>query len=158
MGIDIDFGRAYAKAELGASQQLPAAGKVFISTNDRDKQAVVPIARSFIELGFTIVATAGTRQVLQSHGLEIESVLKLHEGRPNVVDVIKNKQIQLIINTPSGEEAQADGRLIRRTALTYKVPIVTTIAGAKATAAAIGSLQREPLTVKAIQDYNQDLR
>ncbi len=158
MGIDVDFGRAYAKAELGASQQLPAAGKVFISTNDRDKQAVVPIARSFIELGFTIVATAGTRQVLQSHGLEVELVLKLHEGRPNVVDVIKNKQIQLIINTPSGEEAQADGRLIRRTALTYKVPIVTTIAGAKATAAAIGSLQREPMTVKAIQDYNRDLR
>jgi carbamoyl-phosphate synthase large subunit len=157
MGIDVDFGRAYAKAELGASQQLPAVGKVFISTNDRDKQSVVPIARSFMELGFTIVATAGTRQVLQSHGLEIELVLKLHEGRPNVVDVIKNKQIQLIINTPSGEEAQADGRLIRRTALTYKVPIVTTIAGAKATAAAIGSLQREPLTVKALQDYNREM-
>jgi carbamoyl-phosphate synthase large subunit len=157
MGIDIDFGRAYAKAELAASQQLPSGGKVFISTNDRDKQAVVPIARSFIELGFTIVATAGTRQVLQSHGLEIESVLKLHEGRPNVVDVIKNQQIQLIINTPSGEEAQADGKLIRRTALTYKVPIVTTIAGAKATAAAISSLQREPLTVKAIQDYKKDM-
>jgi carbamoyl-phosphate synthase large subunit len=131
---------------------------VFISTNDRDKQAVVPIARSFIELGFKIVATAGTCQVLQAHGLEIELVLKLHEGRPNVVDVIKNKQIQLIINTPSGEEAQADGRLIRRTALTYKVPIVTTIAGAKATVAAISSLQREPLTVKAIQDYNRDVR
>jgi carbamoyl-phosphate synthase large subunit len=157
MGIDIDFGRAYAKAELAASQRLPSVGKVFISTNDRDKQAVVPIARSFIELGFTIVATAGTRQVLQSHGLEIESVLKLHEGRPNVVDVIKNQQIQLIINTPSGEEAQADGKLIRRTALTYKVPIVTTIAGAKATAAAISSLQREPLTVKAIQDYKKDM-
>jgi carbamoyl-phosphate synthase large subunit len=85
-------------------------------------------------------------------------VLKLHEGRPNVVDVIKNQQIQLIINTPSGEEAQADGRLIRRTALTYKVPIVTTIAGAKATAAAIGALQREPLQVKAIQDYNREIR
>jgi carbamoyl-phosphate synthase large subunit len=157
MGIDIDFGRAYAKAELAASQQLPSVGKVFISTNDRDKEAVVPIARSLIELGFTIVATAGTRRVLESHGLEIESVLKLHEGRPNVVDVIKNKQIQLIINTPSGEEAQADGKLIRRTALTYKVPIVTTIAGAKATAAAISSLQREPLTVKAIQDYKKDM-
>jgi carbamoyl-phosphate synthase large subunit len=157
MGIDVDFGRAYAKAELAAGQRLPSTGKVFISTNDRDKEAVVPIARSFIELGFTIVATAGTRQVLQAHGLEIEAVLKLHEGRPNVVDVIKNQQIQLIINTPSGEEAQADGRLIRRTALMYKVPIVTTLAGAKATAAAVRSLQSEPLTVKAIQDYKREM-
>jgi carbamoyl-phosphate synthase large subunit len=153
MGIDIDFGRAYAKAELAASQLLPLTGKVFISTNDRDKEKVVSIARDLIDLGFQIIATAGTRQVLQSHGLEVELVLKLHEGRPNVADVIKNKQIQLIVNTPSGEEAQADGRLIRRTALTYKVPIVTTLAGAKATAAAIRSLQSQPLEVKALQDY-----
>ncbi len=153
MGIDVDFGRAYAKAELAASQHLPLAGKVFISTNDRDKEKVVPIARDLIDLGFQIIATAGTRQVLQAHGLEVELILKLHEGRPNVADVIKNKQIQLIVNTPSGEEAQADGRLIRRTALTYKVPIVTTLAGAKATAAAIRSLQSQPLEVKALQDY-----
>jgi carbamoyl-phosphate synthase large subunit len=153
MGIDIDFGRAYAKAELAAGQLLPLAGKVFISTNDRDKEKVVPIARDLIDLGFKIIATAGTCKALQAHGLEVELVLKLHEGRPNVADVIKNKQIQLIINTPSGEEAQADGRLIRRTALTYKVPIVTTLAGAKATAAAIRSLQSQPLEVKSLQDY-----
>ncbi len=153
MGIDVDFGRAYAKAELAASQHLPLSGKVFISTNDRDKENVVPIAKDLIDLGFTIIATAGTRQVLQAHGLEVELILKLHEGRPNVADVIKNKQIQLIVNTPSGEEAQADGRLIRRTALTYKVPMVTTLAGAKATAAAIRSLQSQPLEVKALQDY-----
>ncbi len=153
MGIDVDFGRAYAKAELAASQHLPLVGKVFISTNDRDKENVVLIAKDLIDLGFTIIATAGTRQVLQAHGLEVELVLKLHEGRPNVADVIKNKQIQLIVNTPSGEEAQADGRLIRRTALTYKVPMVTTLAGAKATAAAIRSLQSQPLEVKALQDY-----
>jgi carbamoyl-phosphate synthase large subunit len=153
MGIDVDFGRAYAKAELAASQHLPLSGKVFISTNDRDKENVVPIAKDLIDLGFTIIATAGTRRVLQSHGLEVELILKLHEGRPNVADVIKNQQIQLIVNTPSGEEAQADGRLIRRTALTYKVPIVTTLAGAKATAAAIRSLQSQPLVVKALQDY-----
>ncbi len=153
MGIDVDFGRAYAKAELAASQHLPLAGKVFISTNDRDKENVVSIAKDLIDLGFKIIATAGTRQVLQAHGLEVELVLKLHEGRPNVADVIKNKQIQLIVNTPSGEEAQADGRLIRRTALTYKVPMVTTLAGAKATAAAIRSLQSQPLEVKALQDY-----
>jgi carbamoyl-phosphate synthase large subunit len=153
MGIDVDFGRAYAKAELAAGQLLPLTGKVFISTNDRDKEKVVPIARDLIDLGFKIIATAGTCKALQAHGLEVELVLKLHEGRPNVADVIKNKQIQLIVNTPSGEEAQADGRLIRRTALTYKVPIVTTLAGAKATAAAIRSLQSQPLEVKALQDY-----
>jgi carbamoyl-phosphate synthase large subunit len=154
MGIDTDFGRAFAKAEIGAGQTLPASGKVFISTNDRDKEAVVPIARSLIELGFQIVATAGTRTVLKAHGLEVELVMKVHEGRPNVVDIIKNQQIGLIINTPSGEEAQADGRLLRRTALTYKVPIVTTIAGARATAAGIRALQSQALDVRAIQDYH----
>jgi carbamoyl-phosphate synthase large subunit len=154
MGIDTDFGRAFAKAEIGAGQTLPASGKVFISTNDRDKEAVVPIARSLIELGFQIVATAGTRTVLKAHGLEVELVMKVHEGRPNVADIIKNQQIGLIINTPSGEEAQADGRLLRRTALTYKVPIVTTIAGARATAAGIRALQSQALDVRAIQDYH----
>ena len=128
-------------------------GKVFVSTSDRDKLAVVSIVRDFIALGFKIVATSGTQKVLQEHGLKVESVLKLHEGRPNVLDIIKNGDIQLIINTPSGEEAQADGRLIRRTALVYKIPTITTIAGAKATAAAIESLQSQPLDVKALQDY-----
>lgn len=153
MGIDEGFGRAYAKAELAAGQKLPLAGKVFVSATDRDKLAVVPVVRDLINLGFKIIATAGTKQVLAAQGLVVESVLKLHEGRPNVVDIIKNGQIQMIINTPSGEEAQADGKLIRRTALVYKIPIVTTIAGATATAAAIKSLQSQPLEVKALQDY-----
>ncbi len=153
MGIDEDFGRAYAKAELGASQKLPLSGTVFISTNTRDKQAAAQVAKEFVALGFKIVATSGTKEVLNETGTEAELVYKLHEGRPNVVDWIKNQQVQLIINTPSGEEAQTDGRMIRRTALTYKIPIVTTIAGAKATAAAIRSLQTTPLRVKALQDY-----
>ncbi|WP_309738152.1 carbamoyl-phosphate synthase large subunit, partial [Chamaesiphon sp. OTE_20_metabat_361] len=153
MGIDVDFGRAYAKAELAAGQKLPLTGKVFVSTSDRDKIAVVPVVRDLIALGFKIIATSGTQKVLEEHGLVVESVLKLHEGRPNVVDIIKNGQIQLIINTPSGEEAQADGKLLRRTALVYKIGVVTTIAGAKATAAAIKSLQSQPLEVKALQDY-----
>jgi carbamoyl-phosphate synthase large subunit len=153
MGIDAGFGRAYAKAALAAGQRLPLTGKVFVSMHDRDKLTVVPIVRDFIDLGFKIIATSGTQQVLEEHGLVVESVLKLHEGRPHVVDIIKNEQIQLIINTPSGEEAQADGKLIRRTALVYKIPMVTTIAGAKATAAALRSLQSQPLKVKALQDY-----
>jgi len=100
------------------------------------------------------MATQGTRKVLQDHGLDIDLVFKLHEGRPHVLDAIKNGQIQLIINTPSSEEnAQSDGKSIRRSALMYKIPIVTTIAGAKATAAAIASIQTKPLSVRALQDY-----
>lgn len=153
MGIDVDFGRAYAKAELGASQSLPDAGTVFISTNDRDKQAAADVAKTFSELGFTIVATAGTRSALQGQGIAAELVYKLHEGRPHILDAIKNGNIQLIVNTPTGAEAQSDGRTIRRAAIDYKVPIVTTIAGAKATAAAIRAMQSQVLTVKALQDY-----
>jgi carbamoyl-phosphate synthase large subunit len=106
-----------------------------------------------MELGFHIVATEGTRKALKDNGVDVELILKLHEGRPNVMDAIKNKKIQLIINTPSGEEARVDGRLLRRSALAYKVPIITTLSGAKAAAAAIRSLQSQPLDVKALQDY-----
>ncbi|MBD0261727.1 MAG: carbamoyl-phosphate synthase large subunit [Tolypothrix sp. Co-bin9] len=154
MGIDTDFGRAYAKAEIGAGERLPLTGTVFVSMSDRDKSPTVDVVREFIELGFTVMATQGTRKVLQDHKLNVELVLKLHEGRPHVLDAIKNQKIQLIINTPSGEEAHTDARLIRRTALGYKIPIITTIAGAKATVAAIRSLQNTTLDVKVIQEYN----
>jgi carbamoyl-phosphate synthase large subunit len=153
MGIDSDFGRAFAKAELGAGEKLPLQGTVFVSMSDRDKPLAADVIKEFIKLGFTIMATQGTRQVLQEQGLEVKSVLKLHEGRPHVLDAIKNGNIQLIINTPSGEEAHADSKLIRRTALGYKIPIITTIAGARATAAAIRSLQNTTLDVKVIQEY-----
>ncbi len=154
MGIDSDFGKAFAKAELGAGELLPLSGTVFVSMSDRDKVPVVPVVKDLIDLGFSVMATEGTRRVLRENGLNVELVLKLHEGRPHVLDAIKNQKIQLIITTPSGEEPKADGRLIRRSALAHKIPIVTTIAGAKATAAAIRSLQSQPLDVKALQDYN----
>jgi carbamoyl-phosphate synthase large subunit len=155
MGIDSDFGKAFAKAEIGAGVAIHTSGTVFISMNDRDKQAIVPVAKDLVELGFKIVATEGTKKVLRENGVKnVELVLKLHEGRPHVVDAIKNKQIQFIINTPnSEEETQMDGRKIRRSALDYKLPIITTIAGAKATVEAIRSLQSQPLQVKALQDY-----
>jgi carbamoyl-phosphate synthase large subunit len=153
MGIDTDFGKAFAKAEMAASQHLPLEGMVFVSMNDRDKAAAVPIVKDLIDLGLQVVATEGTRKVLHDHGLAVDLVYKLHEGRPHVLDWIKNEQIQLIINTPIGETAQIDDRLIRRTALAYKIPIVTTIAGARATASAIRSLQSQPLDVKPIQEY-----
>lgn len=154
MGIDSDFGKAFAKAELAANQRLPLSGTVFVSMNDRDKQAIVPVIKQLIDLGFQVVATDGTKRVLQEQGLKnVKLVLKIHEGRPHIMDSIKNDQINLIINSPSGEEAQTDGRLLRRTALAHKVPVITTIAGAQATTAAIARLQSSRLEVKAIQEY-----
>jgi len=155
MGIAADFGQAYAKAQIAAGQNLPLAGRVFASFNDRDKEMAVPVIREFIELGFAIVATQGTRKVLMEHGLHVDKVFKLHEGRPHVIDWIKNDQIQLILNTPSGEDAYADGQLIRRTALAYKIPLVTTLAGARATVAAIRALRSGLSAPKTIQDYYQ---
>jgi len=154
MGIDTDFGKAFAKAEIGAGVDLALSGTVFVSMNERDKKTIVPVVQDFIDLGFKIIATAGTQKSLQENGIkDVGLILKLHEGRPHVVDSIKNKEIQLIINTPTGEESQTDAQLIRRMALDYKLPIITTIAGAKATVAAIRSLQSEPLEVKALQEY-----
>ncbi|MGG6238569.1 carbamoyl-phosphate synthase large subunit [Nodosilinea sp. AN01ver1] len=153
MGIDADFGKAFAKAVLGANQKLPLKGTVFISMNDRDKAAVIPVAKDFANMGFKVIATSGTRAALMDEGLTVDLILKVHEGRPNVEDAIKNNDIQLIINTPAGSTAQEDDRSIRRTALAYKVPIITTIAGAKATASAIHSLQQHPLQVKSLQEY-----
>ena len=155
MGIDSNFGTAFAKAELGAGQELPLQGTVFVSMNDRDKTAVVPVIQEFLDIGFRVIATSGTWRVLHDAGLaEVQTVLKVHEGRPHIVDAIMNDQVQLIINTPVGEVAQYDDQTIRRTALAYKVPTITTIAGAKATVAAIRALRSEELTVKAIQDFN----
>jgi len=154
MGIDTDFGKAFAKAEIGAGVELALTGTVFVSMNERDKTAIVPVIQDFIDLGFKIVATGGTQKALLANGIkDVDLVLKLHEGRPHIVDSIKNNQIQLIINTPTGEESQTDAQLIRRMALDYRLPIITTIAGAKATVAAIRSLQSESLSVKALQDY-----
>ncbi|NEO26738.1 MAG: carbamoyl-phosphate synthase large subunit, partial [Kamptonema sp. SIO4C4] len=153
MGIDADFGRAFAKAELAAGEVLPLSGTVFVSTNDRDKPYVMPVVKDFAKLGFKIIATEGTLAALRKEGIKADLILKLHQGRPNVLDAIKNKQIHLIINTPSGQDAREDGILIRRTCLAYKIPLVTTIAGARATVSAIRSLQSQPLDVKAIQEY-----
>ena len=154
MGIDTGFGKAFAKALLGAGDQIPLSGTVFVSMNDRSKLLMLPAVKDLMELGFKIIATAGTRKVLQENGIDdVDLVLKLSDGRPHVIDIIKNGQIQLILNTPSGEDAFAEGQLIRRTALAYKIPLITTIAGAKATAAAIRSLQSETQEVKAVQDY-----
>ncbi len=154
MGIDMDFGAAFAKAQLAAGQRIPIAGKVFISVGDRDKEAVIPVVQDLLDLHFSVVCTRGTQKFLAERGLVTEEVLKIHEGRPHIEDLLKNGQIQLVINTPTGSEAQSDGRRIRRTALAQRVPVITTIAGAIATAQAIRALQKGPLQVKTIQEYH----
>jgi len=153
MGIDTEFGRAFAKAQLAAGTHLPLEGTVFISVNDRDKSGISTVAEAFIELGFKVVATEGTHKILRRNSIESKQVLKVHEGRPHIGDSMKNGQIQLIVNSPSGEEAKADGKMIRRTALAYKIPVITTLAGAKAAIAAIRSLQTGAISVTALQDY-----
>jgi carbamoyl-phosphate synthase large subunit len=154
MGIDSDFGAAYAKAQLGAGQNLPTAGTVFISVIDNDKETALPLASKFLEAGFKIVATDGTSQFLNAHGIPNKAVNKVSVGRPHVVDAMKSGQIQLVINTSVGGETRRDGYHIRRTALKYKIPYATTIAGGMAFYTGIQALMQRDLTVKALQEYN----
>jgi carbamoyl-phosphate synthase large subunit len=155
MGSASSFGMAYAKAELGAGEALPTEGTVFLSTHDRDKHALVPVAARLIELGFKLIATSGTSQALQQAGLSVQPVLKVHEGRPNIEDMIRSNQVQLVINTPIGRQAAHDDKYLRRAALDYAVPTVTTLAGARAAVEAITALQDQPsLSINALQDIH----
>ena len=154
MGSAASFGMAYAKAELAAGEALPTQGVVFLSTHDRDKSALVPVARRLAELGFSLIATSGTAAALAADGLEVQSILKVHEGRPNIEDAIRSGQIQLVINTPVGRQAAHDDRYLRRAALDYAVPTVTTLAAARAAVEAIAALQGQTLTIHALQDVH----
>jgi carbamoyl-phosphate synthase large subunit len=157
MGIDRDFGRAYAKSQIAAGQNLPEQGTVFVSVKDRDKRAIIMIARGLLDLGFEIVATYGTGKVLERNGVPARHVFKVGEGRPTVVDLIKNGEIHLVINTPSGKRPKADEVAIRTAALQYNIPIVTTIAGAWATVEGIAALVKGQVEVRPIQDYHPRL-
>ena len=154
MGTARGFGLAYAKAELAAGEALPTGGTVFLSTHDRDKPALVPVAQRLSELGFRLVATEGTARSLRESGLAVDSILKVHEGRPNIEDAIRSGEIQLVINTPVGRQAAHDDRYLRRAAIDYAVPAVTTLAGARAAVEAIAALQDETLPVNALQDLH----
>jgi len=154
MGIDRDFGLAYAKAEASANNQIPLEGKVFISVRDEDKPQVLEIARIFVAQGLRIVTTRGTAAFLKGHGLDVDTVNKLKEGRPNVVDLIKNKEISFIINTIESATARKDSFYIRQSALEYKVPYTTTISGARAVARALEGLKERRLTIRSIQEYH----
>jgi carbamoyl-phosphate synthase large subunit len=155
MGMDEDFGMAFAKAQLGAGQKLPLSGTVFISVRDKDKEAVLPIAKSFADNGFKIVATSGTSAFLHEKGIENSRINKVSVGRPHVVDAIKNNEIQLVLNTPSDSETMNDGYKIRRATLKYKVPYTTTMAGAYAYCKGVEALKSKERTVKSVQEYHK---
>jgi carbamoyl-phosphate synthase large subunit len=153
MGIARSFGHAFAKAQLACGAGLPAQGTAFISVNDYDKTNVIPIARGLEKLGFSIVATRGTAKALEAAGLAVERVFKVNEGRPSVVDKLKNGEIQLVINTPLGQASYFDEPAIRKTAWRMGVPCITTLSGAAASVAGIQALREQALEVRTLQEY-----
>jgi carbamoyl-phosphate synthase large subunit len=155
MGGAETFGLAFAKAYMGAGQQLPQSGTAFISVNNQDKPNVVKVARELAGLGFRLTATRGTAAYLRAHGLDVDIIFKINEGRPHVGDELLNKRIALIINTPLGRESFFDDRTVRRIAMLHGVPAITTLTGADAAVSAIAALGREGLTVKSLQEYHQ---
>ena len=156
MGIGSDFGAAYAKAQLGAGQNLPTTGTVFISVIDNDKKTVLPVAAKYRDAGFKIMATYGTSKFLAEHGIDNKPVNKVSAGRPHVVDAIKNAEIQLVINTSIGGATRRDGYYIRRNSLRHKIPYATTTAGGMAIYKAIERLREKKLNVKTLQEYNKE--
>ena len=154
MGLDADLGIAYAKSQMAAGAALPLGGKVFISVSDAHKKHVAAVAKQFADLKFELVATAGTAAVLEKAGLKVERIVKLLEGRPNVIDLLKNKELQLVINTPSGAVPREDEIKIRTTAIYTGTPIMTTLSGAKAAARGIAALKKSGYSVKTLQEYH----
>src|SRR5213082_2412428 len=156
MGMDVDLGLAYAKSQMAAPPPLPTGGNVFVSVKDSDKQAVVPVVREFVRLGFGIVATAGTFGVLAAAKIPVTKVFKLREGRPNVLDRVKNGDIKFIINTPSGKIPREDEVRIRNASLAQRIPIMTTVRAALASANGIHSLQKRKVSVRSLQEYHAE--
>jgi carbamoyl-phosphate synthase large subunit len=154
MGVGVNFGEAFLKAQISAGSPLPEKGTVFISVNDRHKAAAVEVARCFAALGFKLVATRGTAAALGAVGLESKMVFKVNEGRPNVVDLLKRGSIQLAIYTTAGQPAFLDEKVIRRAAVTYRVPCITTMSGAKAAADAVAARLRDPVRVWSLQEIH----
>jgi carbamoyl-phosphate synthase large subunit len=156
MGIDVDLGLAYAKSQMAAPPALPTSGNVFISVKDSDKHAVIAVAREFVDLGFGIIATSGTADVLSRAELQVMKVFKIQEGRPNVLDRVKNGDISFIINTPSGKIPRQHEIEIRNAALRAKIPIMTTVRAAQASANGIRSLQKSKVQARSLQEYHHE--
>ena len=158
MGLDRDFGRAFLKAQLGAGVDLPVAGTVFVSVRDHDKEAVVGPARNLLDMGFRLVATGGTAGYLAGQGLAVDSINKVLQGPPHIVDAMIDGQIQLVLNTTEGAKSIEDSFSLRRTALTCGIPYYTTIAGARAAVQAIDALKHGSLEVASLQSYFRGAR
>jgi carbamoyl-phosphate synthase large subunit len=154
MGTDDSFGKAYVKAQISAGSVLPRGGTAFISVNQHDKKSIAKIAADLVSMGFNVIATRGTAQVLRNAGVPVETVYKVNEGRPHIADYVKSGKVDLLINTPLGKESFFDERAIRRAAIHYRIPCITTISGAIAAVAGIRALQRESLDVRSLQEYH----
>jgi carbamoyl-phosphate synthase large subunit len=154
MGLDADLGIAYAKSQMAAGESLPLGGNIFISVSDADKPRVAEVAKKFVALGFELISTGGTAAVLEKAGLQVRRIFKLSEGRPNSIDLLKNKEIQLVINTPSGATPRADEIKIRTTAVYTDTPIMTTLSSARAAAHGIAAIKKSGYDVKTVQEYH----
>jgi len=158
LGLADTFGLAYFKAQDATQVPLPTEGTVLITVTDKDKDSVVRTAKQFAELGFSIKATEGTHRFLKEKGVETEHILKMHEGRPNIVDAIKNGEIQLVINTPAGKLSKYDDSYIRKAAIRYKIPYITTTAAAAAAVKGIAAYRQGTSSVKSLQRYHSDIK
>jgi len=154
MGVARTFGKAFAKAQTAAGMLLPKKGSVFFSVNDHDKKSVAEVAKRFVEMGFHLVATHGTADVFEDAGMQVERVFAVKEGRPNVVDLLKSERIQLIVNTPSGQQSVFDEPAIRRAAVAARIPTITTLAAARAAADGIEAIQLGEYEVESLQELH----
>jgi carbamoyl-phosphate synthase large subunit len=155
MGIDSSFGLAFAKGQQGAGHVLPLSGKVFVSVRDRDKRDIIFIAKKLEDLGFELVATEGTAAALARNDVKVSRLQRISVGRPNVLDLIKNKEIKLIINTVSGKHPRKDEVYIRNQAIANSIPLITTVAAAGAVVNGIEALKKRGISVKSLQEYGQ---
>jgi carbamoyl-phosphate synthase large subunit len=153
MGLDTDFGRAFAKSQLGGGTGVPTKGTAFISVRDKDKPAMVALGRRLVEMGFAVIATRGTAAVLREGGVPAEVINKVADGRPHIVDAMKNGEVQLVFNTAEGAQSTADSFALRRQALLQKIPYYTTVAGSRAAVGAIAAMRAGALDVAPLQDY-----
>jgi carbamoyl-phosphate synthase large subunit len=157
LGMADSYGMAFFKSQEATQSSLPIKGTVLITIADRDKDRIIDSARNFRDMGFRILSTGGTRQFLAENGIEAELILKVHQGRPNIVDAIKNKEIDLVVNTPAGRLSEYDDSYIRKNAIKYKVPYITTTSAARSATEGIKERQLGEYKVRSLQEYHSEI-